>query len=94
MIDTVAVATRPRKAAALVEYALILSLVSLLVIGALALLGGQTGAVFASVAVALGGPQDAGNSDNGQSNNIGLSPAAGISRRRGPLGRPPAPSRP
>ena len=78
MTDTVRLAIRPQKAAALVEYALILSLVSVLAVGSLALAGGQVNVVFASVAGTLGGPQNggcqgepacAGNSDNGQGNN-------------------------
>ncbi len=60
MTDTVLPATRPRNGAALVEYALILSLVSVLAVGSLALVGGQVNVVFASVAGALGGPQDGG----------------------------------
>jgi len=58
--DTVPPAARPRKGAALVEYALILSLVSVLAVGSLALVGGQANAVFASVASALDGPHDNG----------------------------------
>ena len=61
MADTAPPVTRPRKAAALVEYALILSLVSIMAVGSLALVGGQVNGVFGSVAAALGpGPHDNG----------------------------------
>ena len=39
LTDTVRLATRPQKAAALVEYALILSLISVLAVGSLVLVG-------------------------------------------------------
>lgn len=78
-------ATRPHKAAALVEYALILSLISVLVFGSLALVGDSVHDVFVSVGTTLasvapnsgngggngGNNGNGGNQGNGNGNNGG-----------------------
>ncbi len=62
--------TRPHKAAALVEYALILSLISALVFGPLALVGDSVHDVFVAVGTKLAsvGPNNGGNGGNSGSN--------------------------
>jgi Flp pilus assembly pilin Flp len=64
-------ATRPRKAAALVEYALILSLISALVFGPLALVGDSVHDVFVSVGTALARVAPNGGNGGGNGGNSG-----------------------